>query len=222
MTTPPPSDRARLRRAHERGHYDREAVNSVLDAGFMCHVGYVADGLPYVTPTLHWRIGDKVYWHGSAASRAIRASEGAEVCLTVSFLDGLVLARSGFHSSVNYRSAMVFGQAQKVTDPDEIVRVLDIFIDRIAPGRVAEIRPPNDQEIKSTTVLWMSLDNASAKIRTGPPGDDEEDYAIPVWAGVIPLSTQAGAPIADPRLDDGISPPDYLAQTAKILTGSVD
>ncbi len=219
MTTKPPSDRARLRRVHERGQYDRDSIDAVLDAGLLCHVGYVADGLPYVTPTLHWRIDDKVYWHGSSASRALRAGESAEVCLTVSFLDGLVLARSGFHHSVNYRSAMVFGKAQIVDDAEEKTRVLDNLIDRIAPGRVAEIRRPTDQELKATTVLWLPLDNASAKVRNGPPVDDEEDYALPVWAGILPVTGQVGAPIADPRLTAGIDPPAYLAHSAKLLSG---
>jgi nitroimidazol reductase NimA-like FMN-containing flavoprotein (pyridoxamine 5'-phosphate oxidase superfamily) len=211
MKQTPPSERVRVRRLHERAHYDRAAINSVLDAGLVCHVGYVFDGAPYVTPTLYWRESDRVYWHGSAASRMLRAAEGAAVCLTVSHFDGLVLARSGFHSSVNYRSAMLFGIAEKVDGDDRKVAALEFFMEKILPGRWAALRPPTAQEIKATTVLTMPIDEASAKIRTGPPSDDEEDYGWPVWAGVVPLTTATGTPLPCPRQDPATPIPAHVA-----------
>ena len=208
-----PSERTRVKRLHERGHYDHETVHAVIDAATFCHVGYVIDGQPYVTPTLHWRVGTRLYWHGSSASRMLRTvKEGVPACVTVALMDGLVLARSGFHCSVNYRSAMAFGTAQAITDDDEKVNVLEEFVEGLVPGHWAEMRPPNAQEIKATTVVGMEIDEASAKIRTGPPADDEEDYALPCWAGVIPVTQTIGAPIPDPRLTPGIEPPDYLAK----------
>jgi nitroimidazol reductase NimA-like FMN-containing flavoprotein (pyridoxamine 5'-phosphate oxidase superfamily) len=211
MTQKPPSDRTRVRRVHERARYDRPSLDAILDAGLMCHVGYVIDGAPYVTPTLYWRHGDHVYWHGSSASRMLRAADGAEVCLTVSHLDGLVLARSGFHHSVNYRSAMLFGRATKVDDQDALEAELAYFMEQILPGRWADLRPPSVQEIKGTTLLSLTIDEASAKIRTGPPVDDEEDYDWPVWAGVLPLRTIVGEPEPDPRLDPAVAVPANVA-----------
>lgn len=212
MTVFQPTGRSRLKRLPKRAHYDRETVHAILDAALLCHVGYVIDGAPYVTPTSFWRAGDRLYWHGSSASRMLRSlSGGVPACLTVAHLDGLVLARSGFHHSLNYRSVMAFGTARKVEDPDEKAAVLDAFIDRLFAGRRAEIRPNRGQELKATTVLWMDMDEASAKVRTGPPGDDEEDYALPCWAGVIPIHTLVGAPVADPRLAPGIAWPRGLA-----------
>ena len=208
-----PSERTRVKRLHQRGHYDHETVHAVIDAATFCHVGYVIDGQPYVTPTLHWRVGTRLYWHGSSASRMLRTvKEGVPACVTVALMDGLVLARSGFHCSVNYRSAMAFGTAQAITDDAEKVDVLEEFVEGLVPGHWAEMRPPNAQEIKATTVVGMEIDEASAKIRTGPPADDEEDYALPCWAGVIPVTQTIGAPIPDPRLTPGIEPPDYLAK----------
>lgn len=211
MADQAPTNRTTLTRAHERGHHDRATIDAVLDAGLLCHVAYVLDGAPVVTPTLYWRHDNRVYWHGSSASRMLRQSANAEVCLTVSHLDGIVLARSGFHSSINYRSVMLFGAAEQVPD-DEVLTVLDHFIEHLAPGRLPTLRPPTTQELKATTVLSMPIDEASAKIRTGPPADDEEDYALPVWAGVIPVTTTLGSPIPDPRLAEGIEvPPDVTA-----------
>ncbi|MBT5773779.1 MAG: pyridoxamine 5'-phosphate oxidase family protein [Dehalococcoidia bacterium] len=211
MADQAPTNRTKLTRAPDRGHHDRETIDAVLDAGLLCHVAYVFDGAPVVTPTLYWREGDRVYWHGSSASRMLRQSAGTEVCLTVSHLDGIVLARSGFHSSINYRSVMLFGTAEQVPD-EEVAAVLDHFIEHLAPGRLETLRPPNPQELKATTVLSMPIEEASAKIRTGPPGDDEEDYALPIWAGVIPVTTTLGNPIPDPRLTVGIElPPDVTA-----------
>ncbi len=191
--------RSRLRRNHERGAFDRGTVNGILDAMPLCHVGYVIDGKPFVTPTFQWREGEHIYWHGSSASRALRASEDTEVCLTVAILDGLVLARSAFHHSANYRSVMLFGQAAKVSDPAVKAEKLHNFVEAYFPGRSEMLRPNTEQEEKATTILTMPITEGSAKIRTGPPVDDEEDYAWPVWAGVIPVATTVGVPEADPR-----------------------
>jgi len=207
--------RTRIRRLPKRASYDHAAVHAVLDAGVLCHVGYVIDGQPYVTPTLYWRHGQRLYWHGSSASRMLRhLKDGVAACVTVSHLDGLVLARSGFHSSVNYRSVMALGTARLVPDEDK-AGVLEDFVDRLLPGRWPELRPVTRQELKATTVLWMALEEVSAKIRTGMPVDDEEDYGLPVWAGVVPLATQIGAPQADPRLDPGTPLPAYLQEAAR-------
>jgi len=205
-----PSDRTRLRRSHERGRYDRASLHAVLDATPLCHVGYLMDGKPAVTPTLHWREGDYVYWHGSSASRALRAAEGLDVCLTVTLLDGLVLARSAFHHSVNYRSAMLFGRASIVVDPDEKAEKLKNFVEAIVPDRWDSLRPMTAQEVKATTILSIPIDEASAKVREGGPIDDEDDYALPIWAGTVPFETVAGDPIPDPRNLAGVSVPDYL------------
>ncbi len=205
------TERTRLRRLHERGHFDRATVHAILDAGMICHVGYVVDGAPYVTPTIYWREGDMVYWHGSSASRMLRhQAAGAPVCLTVSLIDSIVLARSGFHHSVNYRSVMVFGAAREVVDAQAKERHLEIFMERLFPGRWAEIRAVEDQELKATTLLGMAIEEASAKVRTGPPVDDEPDYALPIWAGILPLETVAGAPVPCPRLAETTAEPAYV------------
>ncbi len=195
-----PSARSKVKRLPKRGHYDRATVYAVLDAGFICHVGYAIDGQPYVTPTAYWREGDAVYWHGSSASRMLRALEtGADCCLTVTHLDGLVLARSAFHHSLNFRSAMLFGRAHKVEQPADKLARLEAFVERLYSGRWQELRPVNAKELKATTVLGMHLEEASAKIRSGGPVDDEADYALPVWAGVIPVRNVTGAPEGDAR-----------------------
>lgn len=204
-----PTDRTRLRRAHERGAYDAESLHAVIDATCMCTVAYVVDGKPYATPTLHWREGDHVYFHGSSASRALKKSNGAEVCLTISLLDGFVMARSGFHHSVNYRAAMLFGQAFKVPD-DEKEAKLDQFINGLWPGRAGILRPNTAQELKGTTVLGLKIDEASAKVRAGDPVDDDEGYALPIWAGVIPVETRVLPPVPDPRNLDGVEMPDHI------------
>lgn len=215
MSTPqidfPPTEHSRIRRSPLRAHYDRETVHAILDAGLLCHVGYEIDGQPYVTPTCYWRRGERVYWHGSSASRMLRRLEaGVPVCFTVSLLDGLVLARSGFHSSINYRSIMAFGVAEKVTGEAEILAALEAFQERLTPGRWAELRPVTEQELKATTVMALELEEVAAKVRPGPPSDDEADYDLPVWAGVVPIRYQVGAPEDDPRLKPGIAQPDYL------------
>ena len=209
MTTAP-SDRSRLRRKHERGHYDAETVHAILDAQPVANVAYVLHGKPVVTPTLQWREGSHIYWHGSAASRMLEQSEGAEVCVSVTLIDGFVMARSGFNHSCNYRSVMVFGKAYKVTDPAEKLARLKAFTGALFPGRWDTLRPATAQEVKATTVLGLSLEEASAKVRSGAPGDDEEDYALPIWAGVIPVKMQVLPPVNDPRLKPGQAPPEHV------------
>jgi len=209
----PPTEKTRVKRLYQRACYDRETVHAVLDAGLMCHVGYVIDGQPYVTPTAYWRDGDRVYWHGSSASRMLRQlKQGVPVCFTVALLDGLVLARSGFHSSINYRSVMAFGVAEQVTGEAEKLAALEAFSERLTPGRWAELRPATKQEVKATSVMSLQLDEVVAKVRNGPPSDDEEDYSLGVWAGEVPLRQVVDPPVDDPRLSAGIKAPDYLAQ----------
>jgi uncharacterized protein len=201
-----PTQRTRVRRLHERGRYDRETVFAILDSAMMCHIGYVIDGQPYVTPTLFWREGERLYWHGSSASRMLRnQTTGIPVCLTVTHVDGLVVARSGFHHSLNYRAVMAFGTAARVEDPAEKAAGLNAFVDRVYPGRSALIRPISPQELKATSLLGMTIEEASAKIRKGGPVDDEEDYAADCWAGIVPITPRIGAVIPDPRLKAGIS-----------------
>jgi len=203
--------RSRVRRLPKRASYDAGTIYAILDAGFICHVGYVIDGEPYVTPTAYWREGNHLYWHGSHASRMLRVvGDGAPVCIAVTHLDGLVAARSGFHHSLNYRSVMLFGRARRIDDPAHKRAALDAFIERLYPGRTAEVRPPTTEELKATTVVSMPIDEASAKMRSGPPLDDEDDYALPVWAGVIPVAMRYGAPVADARLPKKIPLPPYL------------
>ena len=189
----------RVRRLPKRGHYDRETIHAIIDEALICHVGFVIDGAPVVIPTIHWREGDELYFHGSAASRMLRTlKSGVEACVTVTLVDGLVLARSAFHHSMNYRSVVIFGEA-RVVEGDEKARSLDTFMKHITPARAGDVRPPNEIELKQTLVLALPLEEASAKIRTGGPVDDEEDYALPVWAGVIPMKLTAGEPIEDSR-----------------------
>ena len=217
MTELAPTTRSRVKRLHERGRYDLETIASILDACFLCHVGYVIDGKPYVTPTAYWREGDHVYWHGSSASRMLRTLEkGTDVCLTVSHVDGFVLARSAFHMSINYRSVMLFGNAHKIEDEAAKLRAMESFVERMFPGRWKEMRPVNKQEIKATTVLYMKIEEGSAKIRTGPPKDDEEDYTWPVWAGVVPVQTKVQALVPDERLVSGVEVPSYLADLSHL------
>lgn len=205
-----PTPMTRLRRAHERGHFDRATIHAILDAQPLAHIGHLVEGRPVVTPTLQWREGERVYWHGSSASRMIRAATDAEICLTVSALDGLVLARSGFHHSANYRAAMIFGKAEKIEDPGAKAAHLKTFIDGLYPGRWDTLRPMTSSELKATTVLSLPIAEASAKMRTGGPKDDEDDYALPIWAGVVPFMPQWGAPEPDPRNLDGVEMPAYV------------
>ncbi len=208
----PASDRVRLRRRRERGSHDRRLIDAILDEALIAHLGIASqDGQPFVIPTLHARCGDLVYCHGSAAGRTTKAlAAGVPVCLTASLLDGLVLARSAMHHSANYRSAMLLGNASSVTDPDEKRTALQAIVEHIVPGRWREVRAPTNDELKATLVLALPIVEASAKVRTGPPLDDEDDYALTPWAGVIPLATRAGAVEPDPRLRPGIVPPSYV------------
>ncbi|HKS40668.1 MAG TPA: pyridoxamine 5'-phosphate oxidase family protein [Blastocatellia bacterium] len=207
------TERTTLKRLPTRAEYDRAPVYEILDEAFICHVGFVVDGQPFVIPTGYARMGDCLYIHGSAASRMLRAlGQGIEVCVTVTLLDGLVLARSAFHHSVNYRSVVVFGRATVVEEAEEKMEALRAFTEHVVPGRWAEVRWPNESEMKATTVLALPLLEASAKIRTGPPIDDEEDHEINVWAGVLPLRLVADDAIKDDRLRSGISLPDYVRQ----------
>jgi nitroimidazol reductase NimA-like FMN-containing flavoprotein (pyridoxamine 5'-phosphate oxidase superfamily) len=204
----PASDRTRVRREPERGAYDRERIDAILDAGLVCHLGFVQEDHPFVIPTLYGRVGDEVYVHGSSASRMLRTLKGGvDACLTVTLVDGLVLARSIFNHSINYRSVVVLGRATEVVDADEKMRALEVFSERILPDRWGDVRPPTDLELRATSILRLPLDEASAKLRTGPPKDDEEDYGVEVWAGVIPLTLVAGEPLADPRLSFDVPPP---------------
>jgi len=206
-----PTDRSRVKRLHERGKYDEASVYAVLDAGFIAHIGYVIDGQPYVTPTAYWRRGRHLYWHGSSASRMLRTqAKDIPVCVTVSLLDGLVMARSGFHHSINYRAMMAFGRAHIIEDAAEKEAELDYFIERVAPGRLATLRPVDKQELKGTTLIGMEIEEASAKVRSGPPKDDEPDYALDVWAGVVPIRQVVGALEADPKLKAGVGVPEHM------------
>jgi uncharacterized protein len=207
-----PTVKTKLRRLPKRGSYDRELIYQILDEGFICHVGFVADGQPYVIPTGYGRVGDTLYLHGSAASRMLRnLAKGVDVCVTVTLTDGLVLARSAFHHSMNYRSVVVLGKATVVEDEREKLIALEALADHIIPHRWAEVRAPNERELKATLVLALPLVEVSAKVRTGPPVDDEEDYALDVWAGVIPVRLIAAAPVADDRLKDGIPIPPHVS-----------
>lgn len=192
------TDRTRLRRKTERGSYDRETVAAILDAGLICHVGFSLDGRPWVFPTAYARVGEVVYLHGAVGNFALRTlAGGAEVCVTVTVIDGLVLARSAFHHSMNYRSVMLFGVAEAVTDETEKREALLAIVDHMAPGRSADSRTPTPEELRSTLVVRLPITEGSAKVRTGPPIDDKEDMGLPHWAGVLPLSLVPGAPIPD-------------------------
>jgi uncharacterized protein len=205
-----PSERTRVKRLHQRGKYDAETVHAILDASPVCHVGYVFNGTPYVTPTLQWREHDHIYWHGSAASRMLETCVEADVCVTVTIIDAMVMARSAFNHSCNYRSVMVMGKAYVIKDPAEKEARLKTFTDALFPGRWDMLRPVTAKELKATTMLGLSLDEASAKVRNGPPGDDEEDYSLPIWAGLIPLQTTVLPPTPDQRNLPGVTPPDHV------------
>ncbi len=212
----PQTARTTLKRLPQRGSYDRELINEILDEGFICHVGFTVDGRPFVIPTGYARDGDKLFIHGSQASRMLRTlGEGIEVCVTVTFVDGLVLARSAFHHSMNYRSVVIFGRATVVDNREEKLAALLALSEHMIPGRWADVREPNERELQLTTVLSLPLTEASAKVRTGPPLDDEEDYKLPVWAGVIPVKLISEPPVKDPRLKDGIDAPGYTGHFAR-------
>jgi len=213
MTSIPQTPRTTLKRLPQRGSYDRELINRILDEGFICHVGFMVDGQPMVIPTGYARAGDHLLIHGSQASRMLRhLSQGIDVCVTVTLIDGLVLARSAFHHSMNYRSVVVFGRAAMIEDPTEKAAALFALSEHMIPGRWADARQPNERELQQTTVLSLPITEASAKVRTGPPLDDEEDYALDVWAGVIPLRITADAPVADVRLTANSLIPKYALE----------
>jgi len=200
--------RTKLKRIPKRGHFDRETIYKILDEAFICHIGFTVEGQTFVIPTAYGRKDDLLFVHGSAASRMMREmSKGIEVCLTVTLLDGLVLARSAFHHSINYRSVVIFGTAEIVTDEAEKNDALFAFTEHLIPNRWAEVREPNPKELKATTVLKLAINEASAKMRMGPPIDDDEDYDLDVWAGVIPLSTTVGEAISDDKLKSHIEVP---------------
>ncbi len=209
----PRTEKTKLRRLPKRGSYEREVIYQILDEGFVCHVGFNLDNQPFVIPTAYARVDSVLLIHGSQASRMLRAlSQGVEVCVTVTLVDGLVMARSAFHHSINYRSVVIFGVAQLVREESEKLAALRAFTEHIAPGRWNQVRPPTEQELTQTTVLSLPLQEASAKVRAGDPIDDEEDYSLDVWAGVIPLRLSVGNPEDDARLKDGINFPSYLAE----------
>ncbi|HKN01917.1 MAG TPA: pyridoxamine 5'-phosphate oxidase family protein [Candidatus Binataceae bacterium] len=206
------TERTRVKRLPKRASYDREVVHAIIDEAMFCHVGFVHQGAPFVIPTLHVRIGEWLYLHGSAASRMLRtAAGGIPLCVTVTHFGGLILARSAFHHSANYRSAVILGTAQEVTDAAEKTRVLHALVEHVVPGRWRDARPPNPQELLATSVLGLPITEASAKVRPGGPSDEEEDYALPVWAGLIPLRVVPGTPIPDERNQAGVQLPDYVA-----------
>ena len=205
-----PTERTKVRRLPDRGKYDSESVYGILDEAFICHVGFVVESQPYVIPTGFARVNDTLYIHGSAASRMLRTlADGVQVCVTVTLIDGIVMARSGFHSSMNYRSVVILGRATQVEGRDEKLAAMAAFSEQVMPGRWKDLRETTDAELKGTLVLSLPLKEVSAKVRSGPPKDDEKDYALPLWAGIVPLQLTAGNPINDPRLPTGIDPPGY-------------
>ena len=204
-TTP----RTKLARNPARADYDRTVVNEIIDATPLCHVSYIIDGRPYVTPTLQWREDDMIYWHGSSASRFLRQIVGKDVCLAITHFDGFVLARSAFHHSINYRSVMLFGKATKIEDSKKN-DLLQRFVENLIPGHWETLRPINDQEVKATTVFSMPIDEGSAKVRSGPPVDDDADYSLPIWAGVLPVSQALHDPVPDPKNLKGLEVPAHI------------
>ncbi|HWJ33877.1 MAG TPA: pyridoxamine 5'-phosphate oxidase family protein [Steroidobacteraceae bacterium] len=196
-----PTKRTKVRRLNKRAVYDKARVHEILDEGFLCHVGFIGEGQPYVIPTVYARCGELLYIHGSGASRTLKTlAQGVDLCATVTLVDGYVLARSAFHHSMNYRSVVVLGRARLVSEPEEKLEALRLITDHMVPQRWDEVREPNELELKQTVVLALPLEEVSAKVRVGPPVDDEEDYALPVWAGVVPMRTQLGEPVADSRV----------------------
>lgn len=205
-------ERTRVKRLPERGVYDTDMIYSVLDEAPICHVGFIADHGPVVIPTIHARVDDTLYLHGSPASAMLRATPGEQVCITVTILDGLVVARSAFHHSMNYRSVVVFGEPRIVEDPDERMTALEAITNHVIPGRWVESRVPNDREDRGTRLLAVKLDEASMKMRSGPPGDDDEDMELDIWAGVVPMALTPGEPINAPDLKPGIPVPHSIRQ----------
>ena len=212
----PQTERTTLKRLPKRGVYDRQLVYRILDEGFICHVGFAVEGQPFVIPTGYARVDEQLFIHGSQVSRMLRTlSSGIDVCVAVTLVDGLVLARSAFHHSINYRSVVMFGRATIVDDREAKLAALFAFSEQVIPGRWNDVRGPTEQELRATTVLALPLVEVSAKVRMGPPIDDEEDYALNVWAGVLPLKIEAGGPINDPRLPETIAPPSYTLKYSR-------
>jgi uncharacterized protein len=213
-TGTPPSERTVVRRLPERGRYERDTIDKILDEALVCHVGFVADAQPYVIPTLHVRMQDRLYLHGAVANRMLRTLEGGvDVCVTVTLLDGLVLSRSWFHHSVNYRSVVVLGRAVEVTDRDEKVAALRSLVEHVVPGRSGDSRAPSDTELRRTRVLAIPLDEASAKVRAGPPKEEADDLALPYWGGEVPMALRVtGAPVADSHTPAEWKAPGYIAE----------
>lgn len=212
----PQTERTTLKRLPKRGAYDRQLVYGILDEGFICHVGFTVEGQTFVIPTGYARVDEQLFIHGSQVSRMLRTlSSGIDVCVAVTLVDGLVLARSAFHHSINYRSVVMFGRARIVDDREAKLAALFAFSEQVIPGRWNDVREPTEQELKATIVLTLPLVEVSAKVRTGPPIDDEEDYALNVWAGVLPLRIAAGAPLSDPRLPETIEPPSYTLKYSR-------
>jgi len=220
MSTYTRTPRSRVRRLAKRGVYDRETVHGIIDDALICHVAFVADGAPRVLPTAIARFDESVYLHGNRNSQMLRSLEdGAPACITVTHVDGMVVARAGFHCSMNYRSVVIHGSGHRVEDARK-GEVLDTFVERLVPGLTADLRAPTAKEIRATTVLEFPLVEVSAKVRTGPPADDEPDYILPIWAGVVPLEMKAGRPVDDPRLGAGIEAPAYVRRYARRLAGA--
>jgi nitroimidazol reductase NimA-like FMN-containing flavoprotein (pyridoxamine 5'-phosphate oxidase superfamily) len=216
----PPTERTRVVREPHRGSFDRETIYKILDEGFVCHVGFTMDGQPYVIPTMFARVGDAIYFHGSAASRMLRGvSCGLAVCVTVTLVDGLVLARSVFNHSMNYRSVVALGKATLVDTAEEKLVALRAFTEKILPGRWDDARQPSERELKATSILRLPLNEVSAKMRTGPVEDDADDYALPVWAGVLPLRLAAGEPVRDARCEPALAVPSSVAAFDRRLSG---
>jgi nitroimidazol reductase NimA-like FMN-containing flavoprotein (pyridoxamine 5'-phosphate oxidase superfamily) len=206
------SERTTVKRLAKRGEYERGTINAILDEALICHAGFVVDGAPFVIPTIHTRIDETLYFHGSGASRMLRSlRDGVDACVTVTILDGLVMARSAFHHSMNYRSVVILGKGREVVERDEKLRVLEALVEHVCRGRSRDARTPNEAELRQTLVIALPLTEASAKIRTGPPLDDEADYALPVWAGVIPLAITPSRLVDDDRLLPGVTAPEYAA-----------
>jgi hypothetical protein len=203
--------RTELRRIPNRGSHDWETIHEILDAGFLAHVGFCVDGQPFVIPTLYGRDGEKLYLHGSAASRMLRElATGIPACVTVTLVDGLVLARSAFHHSMNYRSVVAFGTAREIADSGQKIQCLRVISEHLIAGRWADVRGPSEKELKATRVLEFPIEEASSKVRSGPPVDDESDYDLPVWAGVLPLEIKSRPPLAEDKLVEGVALPDYV------------
>lgn len=211
MTQFPASDRSRVRRLPARASYDAQTIYPIIDEALICHVGFVADGQPFVIPTIHARMGDAIVLHGAKASRLLKhAATGEPLCITCTIVDGLVLARSVFHHSMNYRSVVIFGRGRLLENDEEKWVALEAITEHVMPGRWDDARQPNELEMNATSVVLVQIDEATAKVRTGPPGDEEEDYALPIWAGVLPSQLQFVAPVDDPKLGAGIGVPGYV------------